>query len=146
MEPGSWRDVRRVHLDALAWLGREFWSELKDQTSPGHVVAVGSRVGLRGGRGQTNYAAAKAGLVGLVQSLSEEWAPGVLVNLVCPPLTKSTMVDSLDGEALEDSLSQTHTGNLAHPSQTADVVGNLVGQTDVTGQVLTVGHRSTSPW
>jgi 3-oxoacyl-[acyl-carrier protein] reductase len=107
----------------------------------GSVVAVSSVVGLAGNPGQANYAAAKAGLIGLVRSLARECAPrGVRVNAVAPGYIETDMTASLGAEARERLLALTPLGRLGAPGDVAGPVAFLCSPAAgyLTGVVLPV--------
>jgi acetoacetyl-CoA reductase/3-oxoacyl-[acyl-carrier protein] reductase len=107
----------------------------------GRIVAVASINGLRGKFGQANYAASKAGLVGLAKSLARELGRfGVTVNVVAPGMVRTAMVQGLPAEVVERARSETVLGRLAEPEDVADVVAFLCSERarHVTGDVLRV--------
>ncbi|GIT44540.1 MAG: hypothetical protein Ct9H300mP11_24760 [Chloroflexota bacterium] len=82
----------------------------------GRVINMSSVVGLSGNPGQANYAAAKAGLVGLTKAVAREVASrNVTVNALAPGYITTAMVDELNKETQEKILSNIPMGRLAHP-------------------------------
>jgi NAD(P)-dependent dehydrogenase (short-subunit alcohol dehydrogenase family) len=130
MTDEEWSDVLGVHLDGARSITSAAWSTLRAQGA-GRVVLTGSGAGLHGNRGQANYAAAKAGVLGLARSLAIEGAPhGIGVNVVAPmALTDMTgdVFDETEKEALTAERVSPLVLALAHPS------------CPVTGQVLEAG-------
>jgi 3-oxoacyl-[acyl-carrier protein] reductase len=107
----------------------------------GRIVNVTSIVGLIGNKGQANYAASKAGLIGLTKSVAKEYASrNILVNCVAPGFIETDMTDALPGEAKTALLQQIALGRLGKPEDVAGAVlylaSDLAGY--VTGQVLVV--------
>ena len=107
----------------------------------GRIVNVGSVVGLIGNKGQANYAASKAGLIGLTKSVAREYASrNILVNCVAPGFIETDMTDALPVEARASLLQQIALGRLGRPEDIAGTVLFLVSDLAgyVTGQVLVV--------
>ncbi|HEX7238628.1 MAG TPA: 3-oxoacyl-ACP reductase FabG [Longimicrobiaceae bacterium] len=107
----------------------------------GRVINVSSVVGITGNKGQANYAASKAGLIGLTKSVSKELASrGVLVNAVAPGYIETDMTSDLPEAAREALSSQIALGRLGKPEDIAPVVRFLAGPgaAYMTGQVLVV--------
>ena len=107
----------------------------------GRVVNMSSVVGLMGNAGQANYAASKAGLIGLTKSVARELAPrGVTVNAVAPGFVRTDMTAALPEQVVERYEGQIPLGRLADPSEVAAVVRFLVSNAAayVTGEVVRV--------
>ncbi len=107
----------------------------------GRIVNITSVVGLTGNKGQANYAASKAGLVGLTKSVARELAArNVLCNAVAPGFIETDMTAELGEEAQAALLDRIALGRLGTPADVAGVVRFLVGPDAgyMTGQVLVV--------
>jgi 3-oxoacyl-[acyl-carrier protein] reductase len=107
----------------------------------GAIVTMSSVVGVHGNAGQTNYAASKAGLIGLTKSLAKELGSrGVRVNAVAPGYISTALTDALPQDAREGILQQTPLGRLGDPGDVARAVRFLVSDAAgfVTGDVLAV--------
>jgi 3-oxoacyl-[acyl-carrier protein] reductase len=107
----------------------------------GRVINISSVVGITGNKGQANYAASKAGLIGLTKSVAKELASrGVLVNAVAPGYIETDMTSDLPEAAREALSSQIALGRLGRPEDIAPVVRFLAGPgaAYMTGQVLVV--------
>lgn len=107
----------------------------------GVIINITSVVGLIGNAGQANYAASKAGMVGLTKSVAKELASrGVRCNAVAPGFIKTDMTDELNDSQVEALLDQIPLGTLGEPGDIASVVRFLTGPGAryITGQVLAV--------
>lgn len=107
----------------------------------GRIVSMSSVVGLMGNAGQANYAASKAGLIGLTKSVARELAPrGVTVNAVAPGFVRTDMTAVLPEQVVERYEGQIPLGRLADPEEVAGVVRFLVSDAAayVTGEVIRV--------
>jgi 3-oxoacyl-[acyl-carrier protein] reductase len=107
----------------------------------GRIIQIGSVVGLAGNAGQANYAAAKAGLVGLTKALSKELGSrNITVNLVAPGFIATDMTARLAPEVMQRALEQVSLGRLGTPEDVAAAVAFLASEDAayITGQVLSV--------
>jgi 3-oxoacyl-[acyl-carrier protein] reductase len=107
----------------------------------GRIINITSVVGLTGNKGQANYAASKAGLIGLSKSVAKEYASrGVLVNCIAPGFIETDMTAALPPEARAALLEQIALGRLGQPDDIASaalfLASDLAGY--ITGQVLVV--------
>jgi len=136
----DWEQVRLVHLDAAFWLLRESAPLLRRSPSAS-VVLVTSINGERGKFGQSNYAAAKAGLIGLGRSVARELGRfGVRVNLVAPGLIDTAMTATLPTEIRARAIEEAALGHAGRPEDVAAAILFLASDMSrhVTGQVLRV--------
>ena len=107
----------------------------------GRIINVSSVVGISGNRGQANYAASKAGLIGLTRSVARELASrGILCNAVAPGFIETEMTDAMTEEARDATVSRIALGRLGKPQDIASVVRFLAGPgaAYITGQVVVV--------
>lgn len=107
----------------------------------GRIINITSVVGLTGNRGQVNYAASKAGLVGLTKSVAKELASrGVLCNAVAPGFIETDMTADMTDAARDALNQQIALGRLGSPEDVAGVVAFLAGPdaSYMTGQVVIV--------
>ena len=107
----------------------------------GRIVNIASVVGLVGNKGQANYAASKAGLIGLTKSVAKELASrNILANVVAPGFIDTDMTAAMTAEARTALSAQIPLGRLGTPQDIAGVVAFLASEhaAYVTGQVLVV--------
>ena len=107
----------------------------------GRIVNISSVVGLHGNAGQSNYAASKAGLIGLTKSLAKEFAArGVTVNAVAPGFIETDMTAAMPEAAKQAALASVPAGHTGAPEDVAAAVAFLAGESAayITGQVLCV--------
>jgi 3-oxoacyl-[acyl-carrier protein] reductase len=107
----------------------------------GRIINITSVVGISGNKGQANYAASKAGLIGLTKAVAKELASrGILVNAVAPGYIETDMTAELPEAAKQELLGQIALGRLGRPEDIAAVVRVLAGPgaSYITGQVLVV--------
>jgi 3-oxoacyl-[acyl-carrier protein] reductase len=136
----DWDAVLGVNLKA-AFLTMKTVTRGMMKRRAGRVINIASVVGLIGNKGQANYAASKAGLIGLTKSIAKELASrNVLVNAVAPGFIETEMTAKLPQEAREVLSAQIALGRLGTPADVAAVVGFLAseGASYITGQVIVV--------
>lgn len=136
----DWDDVLDTNLKGAFCLMKAVYRPMMKQKY-GRIVNLSSIVGLRGNAGQTNYAASKAGLIGLSKSMAKELAArNVTVNVVAPGFITTDMTDALPQPAKEAMLATIPMGRLGQPQDVAQAVVFFCGEEAgyVTGQVLCV--------
>lgn len=107
----------------------------------GRIINISSVVGLHGNAGQSNYAASKAGLIGLTKSLAKEFAArGVTVNAVAPGFIETDMTAAMPEAAKSAALAAVPAGRIGHADEVAAAVAFLASSQAayITGQVLCV--------
>jgi len=107
----------------------------------GRIVNISSVIGLMGNVGQANYAASKAGLIGLTKSLAKELGiRNITVNAVAPGYIKTAMTDAIDDKVKDEMFKRIPLGRFGEPSDVAKAVTFLVSSAAdyITGQVLVV--------
>ena len=107
----------------------------------GRIVNLSSVVALRGNAGQTNYAASKAGLIGLTKALAKEEGPsGITVNCVAPGVIETDMMAAFTAEDKAALAEETPVGRLGTPEEVAKLLVFLASEDAgyITGQVFGV--------
>jgi 3-oxoacyl-[acyl-carrier protein] reductase len=136
----DWDDVIDTNLGG-AFFTCQAVSRAMLKRRSGAIVNISSIVGVHGNAGQTNYAASKAGLIGLTKSLAKELGGrGIRVNAVAPGYIETALTDVLPDAAREGILAQTPLRRLGSPSDVARAVRFLVSDAAgfITGDVLAV--------
>jgi 3-oxoacyl-[acyl-carrier protein] reductase len=136
----SWREVIDTNLGGAFFTCRAVTRPMMKRRA-GAIVNMSSIVGVRGNAGQTNYAASKAGLLGLTKSLAKELGSrGIRVNAIAPGYIATELTDALPEAARDAILSATPLGRLGEPADVARAVRFLVSDAAafVTGDVLAV--------
>lgn len=138
MTPQMWTDVLSVNLDGAFYCTKVVIEGMLERKY-GRIVNISSVIGRMGNRGQANYAASKAGMIALTQTLAKEFASkGITVNAVAPGFIETDMVKSVPKEILDKILAQIPLGRLGKPSEVAGAVAYLVSEDGnyMTGQVM----------
>lgn len=137
MKDEEWEDVIRVNLEAAFRLARACLRPMM-KARGGRIISITSVVGATGNPGQANYAASKAGLVGMSKALAQEVASrGITVNCIAPGFIASAMTDQLPDSQKEALLGRIPAGKLGEGNDVAaaavylasDEAGYVTGQT-----------------
>jgi 3-oxoacyl-[acyl-carrier protein] reductase len=140
MTPQMWTEVLSVNLDGAFYCTKVVIEGMLERKY-GRIVNISSVIGRMGNRGQANYAASKAGMIALTQTLAKEFASkGITVNAVAPGFIETDMVKSVPKEILDKILTQVPIGRLGKPSEVAGAVAYLVSEDGdyITGQVIDI--------
>jgi 3-oxoacyl-[acyl-carrier protein] reductase len=141
----EWDDVLDVNLKgALLCSKAALWHMVKQRG--GHIVNVGSWSARVGTFGQANYAAAKAGLIGLTQSLAKEYGKrGIQANCVLPGFMKTPMTAGLKEERVAEIIRENFLGRASDPDDAARFILFLTTLKNVSGQIFQLDSR-IGPW
>jgi 3-oxoacyl-[acyl-carrier protein] reductase len=140
MSDDDWDAVVDVHLRASFLCTRQALREMVHNRW-GRVINIGSVVGVAGNAGQANYAAAKAGVIGLTRSVAKEVANrNITVNYVAPGYMITDIVEELPQDLKDRILSRVPIGRFGRAEEVANLVGYLASDqaSYITGQVLPI--------
>ncbi len=140
MTPEHWREVMRVDLDSLFNMTRHVIDGMRERNH-GRIINISSINGQKGQMGQTNYSAAKAGIIGFTKALAQETAKkGITVNCVCPGYIDTEMVQAVPPKVLEGIIATIPMGRLGKAEEIAKMCVFLAGSDAafITGATMTV--------
>ena len=140
MKSDDWTKVLDVNLSSMFYCTKAVVKPMFKQRS-GSIVMITSVIGVMGNPGQANYAASKAGVIGLTKSAAKEFASrGIRVNAVAPGFIQSAMTDTLSEEVRKMYLEQIPLKELGTSQDVAETVKFLVSDRAryITGQVIHV--------
>ena len=122
MIPEQWNQVVDTNLTGVFNTVHPLWPGMREQKF-GRIIVISSINGQKGQFGQVNYAATKAGDLGIVKSLAQEGARnGITANAICPGYIATDMVMAMPEKAIEATISQIPTGRLGEPEEIARCV------------------------
>jgi 3-oxoacyl-(acyl-carrier-protein) reductase len=140
MSDDEWDDVIAVDLSGVFYMTRAASRPMREARA-GKIVNISS-ISAMGNIGQANYAAAKAGVVGLTKTVSKELARyQVTANAICPGFINTAMTRRMPESILEEHVATIPLGRIGEPSDVANVAAFLASDEAayVTGEVITVG-------
>ncbi|ALP41081.1 3-oxoacyl-ACP reductase FabG [Aeromonas schubertii] len=140
MKDDEWNDIIETNLTSLYRLSKPVLRAMMKKRY-GRIVSIGSVVGTMGNAGQTNYAAAKAGLVGFTKALAREVASrGITVNAVAPGFIETDMTRALNDDQRAGIMNQVPAARLGDPKEIAAAVVFLASSDAgyITGETLHV--------
>jgi acetoacetyl-CoA reductase len=140
MTSEQWSEVIRVNMDSLFNMTRQVIDGMRTREW-GRIINISSINGQKGQMGQTNYSAAKAGLIGFTKALALENAKkGITVNAIAPGYIDTEMVQAVPEKVLEGIIAGIPVGRLGRGEEIADMVAFLAGEHAgyVTGSTLSL--------
>ena len=128
MKDEEWFDILQTNLSSVYHLSKAMLRTMMKKRF-GRIINIGSVVGSMGNAGQTNYCAAKAGLIGFSKALAKEVASrGITVNVVAPGFIATDMTDVLSEELKNNLLTQIPAGRFGEPKDIAKAVAFLASE------------------
>ncbi|MFI5384545.1 MAG: 3-oxoacyl-[acyl-carrier-protein] reductase [Fimbriimonadales bacterium] len=140
MSEEDWDKVLDVNLKG-AFLCTKAVSRYMMKARYGRIISLSSVVGIHGSAGQANYAASKAGLIGLTMTVAKEFGSrGITCNAVAPGFIATEMTENLPAEFKEDAIKRAPAGRLGTPADIAPAILFLASEEAayITGQTLTI--------
>lgn len=140
MKIDEWQSILDTNLTAAFRLSKAVLRAMMKKRA-GRIITIGSVVGTMGNAGQTNYAAAKAGLIGFSKSLAQEVASrGITVNVVAPGFIETDMTRALNEDQRAGILTAVPVARLGEPQEVAHAVAFLASDLSsyITGETLHV--------
>ncbi|MCB0662476.1 MAG: 3-oxoacyl-ACP reductase FabG [Saprospiraceae bacterium] len=137
MEDADWESILDIHLGGFFYVTRTLLKSMV-KNKFGRIINVVSLSGLKGVAGQTNYSAAKAGIIGASKALAQEIArKNITVNCVAPGFIATDMTSDLSEAELKGAIPMRRFGK---PEEVASVVGFLAGpgSSYITGEVISI--------
>ncbi|MBW5396304.1 3-oxoacyl-[acyl-carrier-protein] reductase [Brachyspira pilosicoli] len=140
MDDNAWNDVIDTNLSGAFYTSREAAKSML-RARKGKIINISSVIGKMGNAGQVNYAAAKAGIIGITKSMAKEFAPrGICVNAIAPGFIQTDMTDVLAEDAVKKIMDITPLKKLGNAEDVANIVVFLASDLSnyITGEVIAV--------
>ncbi len=140
LSPSQWTEVIRANLDSIFNTSRHVIDGMRERNF-GRIINISSINGQKGQMGQTNYSAAKAGVIGFTKALAQETArKGITVNVIAPGYIDTDMVAAVPEKVLEGIIANIPVGRLGQAEEIAHAVSYLASDHAgfVTGSTLTI--------
>lgn len=147
MSPENWSTVLATNLTSCFNMCRAVVAAMRDR-GYGRIINISSINGQKGQFGQTNYAAAKAGMIGFTKALAlENAAKGITVNAICPGYIATDMTASVKPEVLDSIIKQIPVGRMGTPEEIAETVAFLASEKAafITGSTVTINGGQFMP-
>ena len=140
MAPEDWSAVINTNLNSMFNITRSVIEKMREKKF-GRIISIGSINGLKGQVGQSNYSAAKAGIIGFSKAVALENAnKGITANVIAPGYIATDMVKKIDPKILETIVSQIPVGRLGEPDEIGSLVSYLASDkaSFITGATLSI--------
>ncbi|PCJ69740.1 MAG: beta-ketoacyl-ACP reductase [Rhodobiaceae bacterium] len=139
MDVATWREVMSVDLDSVFNMSRQVIEGMRERGF-GRIINITSINGQKGQMGQTNYSAAKSGMIGFTKALAQETArKGITVNCIAPGYINTEMLQGVPEEVLKGIVASIPVGRLGEADEIAHCVSFLADDKSgfITGATLT---------
>ena len=140
MTKEQWQDVIHTNMDSVFNMTRQVIEGMRERNY-GRIINISSINGQKGQAGQTNYSAAKAGMIGFTKALAmESAAKGITVNCVAPGYTSTEMVSAIAQPVLDKIVAGIPVGRLGTPEEVAEICAFLASDmaSFITGATIAV--------
>lgn len=138
MEDSEWDEVINTNLGGFYNVLKPIIMPMIEKRIKGRIITLSSISGLKGNRGQVNYSASKAGIIGATKALSLELAKrGITVNCVAPGIIETDMIKDIPPDEIKKLIPMKRTGT---PREVASLINYLLSEdaSYITGQVISV--------
>lgn len=140
MNDEEWNDVLQTNLHGVFNMTKQILPQMVENQM-GRIISISSIIGLKGGFGQSNYAASKAAIIGFTKSLAQEVARyQITVNAIAPGYVKTGMLNKIPNEILDKIVTTIPQRRLANPTEVAELALFLASPkaSYITGEVVNI--------